>query len=155
MSSSVLPSIEIECRLPQAARLAVVAAVATVVLVPWTLGLGKGTTVGVSLAGAVFLLLAFRRAGWMGGRAALRRIYWSSEGRWWLVDGRNEPIPARLRADSRVFSSWVWLRFKSPAGFRQVALRRGPRTTDAVRRLIVRLRLQGAAPPAGLDDAPH
>ncbi len=105
------------------------------------------------LAGIALALVVSAANGWLGGPRAIHRATWSSDGRWWLIDGRGAAFEARLLADSRVFAHCLWLRWDSPAGRRQAFLARRGLQSDVVRRLGVRLRLQGVAVP-GPDDSP-
>ncbi len=147
MSSKSLPTIELDCRPPATARLAALLACVTATLIP-LLVIPSPWNVMASLACAVFVLWACIHSGSLGGIRAVRQAYLSADGLWWITDGGGLVSRARLRADSRVFAHWLWLRWDSPLGLRQVVLFRDSPQATNVRRVVVRLRLLG-----GLTDA--
>ena len=104
------------------------------------------------LSAAFFILVATAVTtglwwhGWLGGARRLARIAWLPDGRWQLRDARHTDVYAQLRADSRVGAHWVWLRWNAePACARRpsMLLVHGDLPTADLRRLIVRLRLDG------------
>jgi hypothetical protein len=153
MSSESLPTIELDCRPPAAARLAALLACVTVALVPLLVIPGLWNLM-VSLACTAIVMTVCRRAGSLGGPRTVRQAYWSTDGQWWLKDGTGVTINARLLGDSRVFAHWIWLRWDSPLGLRQAVLLRDATQAAVVRRLAVRLRLQGTLHGAGPDTFP-
>lgn len=128
--------------------MALLACVAAAV-VPWLVTPGLPAVLPALAAGAA-VYLGFLSSGWLGPRA-LAGATWSPEGEWCLTrrDGVDEP--GRLLPDSRVFAHWLWLRWEAPSGRHQALLLRASLQADAVRRLAVRLRLQGTRPAGGSD----
>jgi hypothetical protein len=97
--------------------------------------------------------------GWLGGARRLAKIARLPDGQWQLSDARHTPVIARLRADSRIGASWVWLRWNAESAWPHqpsMLLIHGDIPTADLRRLIVRLRLdacpQTAAALPGRDD---
>jgi hypothetical protein len=103
----------------------------------------------LALVGAGVLAYGFWRAGWVGS-ARIVRIAWLSDGRWLIAASSGRSIEGQLRADSRVGTWWVWLRWDADR-VRSMLLFRGDLTEPDLRRLIVRLRIEGvgsrAQPP--------
>lgn len=146
MSLSRSPAIEVDCRLPRAVPIGLGLA-CLLPLLP-LVGLFRHERVAMAAIVAVPLILFFfYRTAWLGAQG-LARASWSTEGNWWLTDAGQGAVPARLRSDSRVFASWLWLRWETPVGPRQAVLFRFGSQAGTVRRLAMRLRLQGLAPVA-------
>ncbi len=153
MSSRSSPSIAIDCRPPLAARPAILLACLAAGLIPWLVPAGPWT-VPASLACAMAVFCGFLASGWLGGPRALAIVFWLPEGGWWLTSRNGSGEVAKLLPDSRVFTHWLWLRWNGPSGRRQALLLRRSVEADAVRRLAMRLRLQGAHPVTGSDSLP-
>ena len=84
--------------------------------------------------------------GWLGGARRLARIARLPDGRWQLRDVRHTDVIAQLRADSRVGARWLWLRWNAESAWPRrpsMLLVHGDLPTADLRRLIVRLRLDG------------
>lgn len=123
------------------ALLAVAAAVLLLALPP--------ASTALFLALAVLIVTAgLWRQGWLGGARRLIRVSWSSAGDWRLADGRNDDIPASLSEDSRIGGSWLWLRWHTHGGrreLRSMLLLKGDLPPVELRRLVVRLRLESVS----------
>jgi hypothetical protein len=95
----------------------------------------------------LILWLGFRRLGWLGARNRLIRLAWRADGSWLLTDSNQRAVEARLRGDARIGRSWVWLRWDATAPtvlrLRTMLLTRADLGAPELRRLIVRLRLEG------------
>ena len=114
-------------------------------VVPWLLFPGP-SIFGVAIAAAAVCWLGFRRAGWAGGPRRIIRVNWRAEnagGQWFLTDARGREFAAELRPDTRVAAGCVWLRWNAE-GIRSMLLIRGDVATLELRRLGLRLRLEGA-----------
>lgn len=88
--------------------------------------------------------------GWLGGARRLARIAWLPNGQWQLRDARHTDVIAELRADSRFGARWLWLRWNAESAWPRrpsMLLVHGDLPTADLRRLIVRLRLDGCAQP--------
>jgi hypothetical protein len=83
----------------------------------------------------------FWRACWWGTRR-LDRIAWLPDGRWLLSERGGQSLEGRLRGDSRVGASYLWLRWDADI-VRSMLLFHGDLTEPELRRLIVRCRIQG------------
>lgn len=144
MSLSCSPAIEVDCRLPRAVPIALSAAcLLPFLLLSWVFR-NPGVTLA-ALAAVPLVLFFFHRTAWLGAQG-LTRASWACDGHWWLTHAGQAAVPARLRSDSRVFSAWLWLKWDTPQGPRQTLLLRQGLQAGMVRRLAVRLRLQGLAP---------
>ena len=112
------------------------------------------------LVGGLAAALGLRSQGWLGGAARLTTISWLADGRWLLSDGCHTDSPAQLRADTRIGSRWVWLRWQlpstplAPSGRRSMLLLDGDISDPDLRRLIVRLRLLSQRHPPLFAEAP-
>lgn len=100
----------------------------------------------------------FWYAGWIGrGSRRLKAVCWLQDGRWLLMDEANRVVAAKLHADTRVFARCVWLHWAGADPARDGRLRRslllaaGDIADSELRRLLVRLRIEG---PAALAAAP-
>jgi hypothetical protein len=95
---------------------------------------------------AVGVCLGLWRQGWLGGERRLTSVSWLPDGRWLLADAGHASAPADLRADSRVGSRWLWLRWNADCPHRprrrSLLLVRGDIPNPDLRRLVVRLRLE-------------
>jgi len=80
--------------------------------------------------------------------AVVRRVAvtWGPEGDWWWRDRAGERA-VRLRADSYCSPAVVVLRFEAPRWRRDVVLLPDSLDPEVLRRLRVRLRLEGAGTP--------
>lgn len=125
-----------------------VACVALAALIPWLLPMSlMGSLAFASVAVAVVLPAAWR-AGWVGGRFGTQSAVWDTDGEWRVTVAPSEVHRAVLGSGTRVTSSIVWLHWETPIGSRQMVLIRWlfvrQLDQEAWRRLLVRLRLQGA-----------
>lgn len=149
MSSQGSPTLELDVRRRRWERPIAATALVVVAAMPWLLG----WRVSLWLPFAVSVLLpvaaGLHRAGWLGGRACLRRAVWRSDGRWLLVDGRGRSCEAQLRTDTRVGGAYVWLRWDADRT-RSMLLVHGDLAAPELRRLIVRLRMESVAPAAAV-----
>jgi hypothetical protein len=105
----------------------------------------------VSLLAATVTASGFWKAGWLGGRPRLQRIAWQVDGGWLLTDFSGATRHAELRGDSRLGAGCAWLRWDVqpgagglPAGTCTLLLVPGDVSAPDLRRLRVRLRIEGA-----------
>lgn len=103
------------------------------------------TAASISLAGA-----GFRRAGWtIRGDRRIVAVTWLADGRWLLTDRRGRIAEGVLRSDSRVGRHLVWLCWDMQGGRhpgrRSMLLAGSDVSDDELRRLSVRLRIDGYA----------
>jgi hypothetical protein len=115
------------------------------ILTPALLLLALSFPLAVCVAALATVLAAggLYRAGWLGGRDRIQRAVWSCDGRWLLTDGRGCLHEGELRVDSRVGARLVWLRWNANRT-RSMLLVSGDVEAAELRRLIVRLRIEGA-----------
>ena len=100
---------------------------------------------GVALAGLLSAL--FLHAGWFGN--GLARVVWAADGTWRLYDRAGAESVGELMRDARAGVGFVWLRWRLPAGSsRTLLLLPGDLAAQALRRLVVRLRVDGSAVPS-------
>lgn len=108
--------------------------------VPLVLRLGLLILVAWSLWHGVYALRL--RAG-----SAIVRMNWSSTGQWRLFTREGRRLEAHLLTDTLVLPALLILRFACQTGRgRTVVLSTDSLPADALRRLRVRLRLEGVAP---------
>lgn len=122
---------------------------------PWLLNQGwESLLLAIVAAGSCWS--GFRRAGWLEGERRIGRVSWRAEGSWVLTDAQGRQYAAALRADTRVTSGLVWLRWNTQAqvdggavragkqgGTHSMLLTLGDIPQSQLRRLCVRLRLSG------------
>lgn len=173
MSSQGLPTLELDVRLRRTET--VIAAVATTlaVAVAWSLAF---PAFALSMAAAVVVPVGFRRAGWIGNQRKIIRIVWQADGRWFLTDAHGRTCEAVLRADTRISTKAIWLRWDiqldqpTPMSTRvltnlmsMLLMLTTPRSMllapadvpePDLRRLFVRLRMDRSRPPAQLPALP-
>ncbi len=92
-----------------------------------------------------------RHAGWVPGPHRIARIAWLTDARWELTTGSGEKRYCELHPSTRVGSYAIWLRLRGAEPTRRdhcFLLTRTDASAEAVRRLSVRLRLEGAKGPA-------
>ena len=122
---------------------------------PWLMWQGWQALLLAALA-AGSCWLGFRRAGWLEGERRISRVSWRAEGSWLLTDSQGRHYAAALRADTRIASGLVWLRWDTRAegdggavragkqgGTHSMLLTSGDIPRSQLRRLCVRLRLSG------------
>jgi hypothetical protein len=151
MSSRDSPPLSLEVRKRGAERWCAATLVAlTVLAVVQTSMQAPLTGVSLTLVGGAVLGYGMWRAQWFGSRR-LVRIAWLPDGRWQLVDASGVVVEASLRGDSRVGSHYAWLRWDADI-VRSMLLFRGDLTEADLRRLIVRLRIDGLGAPSSPSD---
>lgn len=109
--------------------------------------------IGFGALTALAVMLGLLRAGWLGGADRIQRVTWSSDGRWQLTDARGRVLEGTLRADTRVASRLVWLRWNT-SWTRSMLLVSGDIDMTELRRLIVRLRIEGVRQAPSLRRSP-
>jgi hypothetical protein len=107
-----------------------------------------GTTLAGGALGTLIAGLGLRRAGWLGGGGRIRHLTWLSEGGWLLRDAAGRRWSGSLRGQTRVAGGWVWLSWRlDNRRARSLLLVPGDISSEELRRLVVRLRIEGAAGP--------
>jgi hypothetical protein len=107
---------------------------------------------GAAALARMLVAFGFNRAGWLGDRERIEHVVWSSDGRWLLTDACGRQVEATLRDDTRVGNRSVWLRWNANRT-RSKLLISGDLQAAELRRLIVRLRIQGGRRDP-IDEAP-
>lgn len=112
---------------------------------PWAvLPLPASCLAAISLVLTASLIITLYRAGWLSGAHRIARATWRTDGRW-IVERRDGlAVECELCRDSRVAGRVVWLRLRAidaPHRVYALLVSRSSAADDAVRRLIVRLRL--------------
>jgi len=146
MSSRDLPALILEVSHRRADRWCAVAVIA-LALVSSSLAAASHPAIGLCLAllAAASLSVGLWRARWFG-RRRLSRVAWLPDGRWLLADRDGQWVEGRLRGDSRFGSHYVWLRWDADI-VQSMLLFCGDLTEPDMRRLIVRLRIEGLPGP--------
>jgi hypothetical protein len=120
-------------------------------------------SIPIALAAAAVALAGFRNAGWIDRRRRIQRIVWQADGRWCLIGAGPGPGPGPgpgqgqaegiLHGSSRVGARYAWLRWDvqspqfGPGAVRRVLLVAGDVSEPDLRRLVMRLRIDGALRP--------
>lgn len=187
MSSQGLPTLELDVRSRRAQRVVALSVTALAVAAPCLLGsfaLSQALSLALSVVAAVVLPIGFWRAGWIGRQHQIIRIVWQADGRWFLSDTHGRTVEAALRADTRISTRALWLRWDIqfdppmnrastlPSAIPQVAdvaanviaklaanrksmlLVAGDVPESDLRRLFVRLRIDQSRPAAQLPTMP-
>jgi len=107
-------------------------------------------SIAIALSAAAVALAGFRNAGWIDGHRRIRRIVWQTDGRWCLIGPALGQVEGILCGDSRVGAGYAWLRWdvqppqSGPRRVRTVLLAAGDVSEPDLRRLSMRLRIDGA-----------
>lgn len=155
MSSRTSPPLVLELDSLRTQRCCVRGTLAACLLAPFMLAgwLGWVAVVVLGIMTTGLTAIAFRHAGWLGGRRSLTRAVWRTDGSWCLSDGAGQQIDATLADDSRMSPRAIWLRWKPDfADAPRASLPRRPAVVllpsdlppGDFRRLLVRLRVDGS-----------
>lgn len=120
-------------------------------LVPWLFAAPLLLQGMGSILLACLTYAGLRHSGWVPGPHRVARIAWRTDARWELTTSSGEKRYCELHPSTRVGAYAIWLRLCSSEPTRRdycVLLARTDTSADAVRRLSVRLRLEGAKIPA-------
>ena len=146
MSSPNSPPLNLELRAPRleaciAWVAVVIAAVVPLVFLPWMAGLACG----VLAAGLIYS--GFANTQWLAPPRRIARLSWLADGRWLVEEAAGTVRECELRRDSRVFAHAAWLCLEpsdpSQKSYRVLLTSLGLRHPSELRRLIVRLRVDG------------
>lgn len=92
------------------------------------------------------------RAGWLGRGQRLTGATWHADGRWTVIRDGRPPLDAELLGDSRIAAQGVWLRWRTREKpwprCRSMLITASDLPPGQLRRLVVRLRLQGRSRPS-------
>lgn len=151
MSSPNSPPLILELRAPRVeaclAWLAVMmAAVVPPLFLPWI----AGAICAPFAAGLVYL--GFARTHWLSPAQQIARVSWLTDGRWLVEQSAGAIRECELGHGSRVFAHAAWLRLDPSAPSRKpfhlLVTSFGLRHPSELRRLILRLRLDGVRRPS-------
>lgn len=153
MSSQGSPTLDLDVRSRRTERRIAMLILMTGAASPWLLQSGFAAFVLIAACAGAILAFGFWRAGWLGGARAVARITWQGDGRWFLTDRKGSRLEATLQADSRRGPGCVWLRWQViGAASRSMLLLRDDLAPHELRRLLVRLAIDGPArPPTGIS----
>ena len=146
MSSTSSPALILDARVRRAERLLAVCNIALAAAAPLLCFVYAGALSGAAVLctsafAAALAAWGLRRAGWLGGPQGLTFVQWTSQGDWILTSRSGEERRAQLQRTSRVASFAVWLRWRKAP--RALLLTSFDLPADDLRRLIVRLRMEG------------
>ena len=100
---------------------------------------------GLAVLGSGVVAWGFWWAGWIGSRYRIGTVCWLADGRWDLTEGRGDPIPGELSADTRQLRDVLWLRWStSPGRRRSMLLTPADVPAGQLRALRVRLQIEAA-----------
>jgi hypothetical protein len=151
MSLPGSPTLELDVGPRRTERRVALLAISFAAAAPWLAG-ADWTMALLGALGAGICWRGFQQAGWLGGERRISRVSWQAEGRWLLTDHGGRQFEVWLRPDSRVAAGLVWLRWDTGAthtlrteqGARSMLLTLGDIPGSQLRRLCVRLRLDGS-----------
>jgi hypothetical protein len=133
------------------------AVLAILAVVPWWLPRLTSTVAALLAVTACALACwSFWRVGWLGKRMLLK-VLWTSEGEWRLFDRSGASWLATLHPSSQAMGPFLWLRFTSEYGPRELLLFGNDLAPTLRRRMVTRLRLeahQGRSGAHGTVEAP-
>jgi hypothetical protein len=151
MSSPNSPPLNLELRAPRLEAWIACVAVIVAALAPLAFLPGMaGVACGVLAAGLVYS--GFASTHWLAPAHQIARVSWLSDGRWVVEESTGTVRECELRRGSRVFAHAAWLCL-NPSGssrkpFHLLLTSFGLRHPSELRRLIVRLRLDGVGAPS-------
>lgn len=131
---------------------------ALALLIPWVFVVPQAMRCLGSVLLASLAYAGLRHFGWIPGPYRIARIAWLSDLRWELTTSSGEKLYCDLHPSTRVGSYAIWLRLRSSEAPRRdycFVLARTGALADTVRRLGVRLRLDGARRPAPAEAISH
>ena len=157
MSSPNSPPLNLELRAPRleawiACVAVMMAAVVPLVFLPWMAG------VACSVLAAGLIYSGFASTHWLAPAHQIARVSWLADGRWVVEEFTGTVTECELRRGSRVFAHAAWLCLDPSDASRKplhlLLTSFGLRHPSELRRLILRLRLDGArsASPAELSE---
>ena len=146
MSSPGSPTLILDARTRRAERAVATIALAAAGVAPWLADVHGLQALVYGLCCMGVAALGLYRAGWLGTARRLVGATWTADGRWTLSRHGQDPLDAVLLGDSRCGAGWVWLHWSTGRWSRRsMLLVRSDLSSGQLRRLVVRLRLQGAA----------
>lgn len=164
MSSQGLPTLELDVRSRRMEPAVAVLLTMLAAAAPWLLtGLLTSIALALSAIAAVVVPLGFWRAGWIGRQRQIIRIVWQADGRWFLTNAHGRTVEAVLRADTRISTKAIWLRWDTKQDcprpwastpVRSMLLVLGDLPEPDLRRLFVRLRIDRSRPAMQLPTTP-
>jgi hypothetical protein len=151
MSSTSSPALTIDVRARRAERVVALGVSALAAFAPWLMTeLTAGAASVAAVATGALALWGFRRAGWLGGGRSIARITWTSERRW-ILEAGSRASEATLTSGTRVGRTVLWLQWRTEGDLRRTLLLAwGDLPDEELRRLVARLRIEGARPAAVL-----
>jgi len=150
MSSPSSPPLILDVGVRRAEGRVAYVAIAAAVLAPLLFDLQAIVSILVSAIIACVVCIGLRRMGWVGASRRIVRVSWLADGRWMLSDGEDRVAECDLCRGTRAAPGLVWLHLRSvpvPRRNFYMLLTRRDGLEDALRRLVVRLRLDAARPP--------
>jgi hypothetical protein len=107
------------------------------------LGTQSGTHLLAGAACFAVIGCGLWRAGWIGSGHRIVGLRWQADGRWLLVDRRQNTFPGELAGGTRLFANALWLQWRTPNHrFRSMLLAAGDLPASQLRALAVRLRFE-------------
>lgn len=154
MSSSCSPTLLRDVHSRRTERWVVALALSAAGLVPFLTSLPVLVSVVCTVVSILLVGAGFWQAGWMlGGDHRIVAVSWLSDGRWLLTDRRGRTAEGTLLGQSRVGCRAVWLRWDLAGeryfSGRSLLLASIDTPENELRRLIVRLRIEGYRPLGG------
>ena len=157
MSSPNSPPLTLELRAPRleawiACVAVIMAALVPLAFLPWM----AGVVCGVVAAGLMYS--GFASTHWLARAHQIVRVSWLADGSWLVEESTGTVRECELRRGSRVFAHAAWLCLDTSGSSRKplhlLLTSFGLRHPSELRRLILRLRVDGvrSPSPAGLSE---
>ena len=146
-SSTLTPTLMIDARSRRTETWVAILTVLAAALSSALLHLSPATAAVTAIAMAGVIAVGFGRSGWLGGENRIETVSWVADGRWFLGDRRGRSFEVALEGGTRAACGAVWLRWSNAHGRRprySMLLAPGDLPSEDLRRLIVRLRIEGS-----------
>lgn len=101
--------------------------------------------------------LGLFHCGWLEGARRVAQVAWLADGRWFITTSDGRSMECELDLTSRVGAMAIWLRLRTcelPVRRYSLLLTRADDCAEDVRRLGIRLRLEGTRSPGRPDLLP-
>jgi hypothetical protein len=156
MSLPSSPPLNLDLRVRPTEERIVTASLVLAALAPWVLPGSFLLLSSLSLLLCLCVYAGVYNAGWLAVPHAVVRLAWLADGRWIVSECSGATAECELNPSSRVVSGAVWLKLQSaqqPDRKYTLLLTRADSNRADLRRLIVRLQLEGFRAPRSVEQS--